>query len=90
MTSLAHKTPTQGSSQVIIICFAEWHVLLTVRASHLRTHAGEVAFPGGKADDTDHGVTSLLFSCTFLLPGPIDTALRESMEEVGIPRSMIR
>jgi 8-oxo-dGTP pyrophosphatase MutT (NUDIX family)/GNAT superfamily N-acetyltransferase len=45
-------------------------VLLTTRVPHLSTHAGEVSFPGGsaEADDTD----------------PIETALREAREEVGL------
>lgn len=46
------------------------HVVLTKRASHLSTHSGEIAFPGGKHDDTD---PDLLF-----------TALREAHEEVGL------
>ena len=44
-------------------------VLLTRRAEHLRNHKGEISFPGGRMD-----------------PGetPIDTALREADEEVGL------
>jgi 8-oxo-dGTP pyrophosphatase MutT (NUDIX family)/GNAT superfamily N-acetyltransferase len=45
-------------------------VLLTVRVPHLSTHAGEVAFPGGSAEETDDD--------------PIATALRETGEEVGL------
>lgn len=45
-------------------------VILTRRASHLSTHSGEIAFPGGKRDKTD---TDLLY-----------TALREAEEEVGL------
>jgi 8-oxo-dGTP pyrophosphatase MutT (NUDIX family) len=48
----------------------EPQVLLSRRADHLRLHAGEVAFPGGKCDleDRDHWAT----------------ALRESEEEIGL------
>ena len=46
-------------------------ILLTERARGLSSHGGEVAFPGGKEDRTDH---SLEF-----------TALRENEEELGIP-----
>lgn len=48
----------------------EYHVLLTKRTEHLNHHRGEIAFPGGSADPDD---TDLL-----------QTALRETWEEVGI------
>jgi 8-oxo-dGTP pyrophosphatase MutT (NUDIX family) len=48
----------------------EADLLLTVRASSLRHHAGQAAFPGGASDPTDSG--------------PIATALREAHEETGI------
>lgn len=51
-------------------------LLLTRRSSTLRKHAGQVAFPGGSADDSDSG--------------PIMTALREAREEVGIPPECVR
>ncbi|KAI8333366.1 NUDIX hydrolase domain-like protein [Chlamydoabsidia padenii] len=50
-------------------------VLFTVRNLNMRTHRGEISFPGGKADSTD---TSLEH-----------TALRETMEEIGLPGSSI-
>ena len=51
------------------------HVLLTRRTDHLRDHAGQVSFPGGRAEpaDTDEA----------------DTALREAQEEVGLPRAQV-
>ena len=45
-------------------------VLLTERTAHLSTHSGQVAFPGGRTDDTDGS--------------PAATALREAHEEVGL------
>jgi 8-oxo-dGTP pyrophosphatase MutT (NUDIX family) len=45
-------------------------VLLTQRTDHLHHHAGQVSFPGGRLEDADRG--------------PVDTALRETHEEVGI------
>jgi 8-oxo-dGTP pyrophosphatase MutT (NUDIX family) len=45
-------------------------LLLTVRASTLRHHAGQAAFPGGASDPSDDG--------------PVATALREAHEETGI------
>lgn len=50
-------------------------VLLTQRTDHLRSHAGHVAFPGGRVDAADADA--------------IDTALRETEEEVGIARSQV-
>jgi 8-oxo-dGTP pyrophosphatase MutT (NUDIX family) len=46
------------------------HLVLTRRADHLSTHSGEVAFAGGKRDDTD--------------PDIIFTALREAHEEINL------
>ena len=45
-------------------------LLLTRRTAHLRHHAGQVAFPGGRIDATDDG--------------PVAAALREAQEEVGL------
>jgi 8-oxo-dGTP pyrophosphatase MutT (NUDIX family)/GNAT superfamily N-acetyltransferase len=45
-------------------------VLLTARTAHISTHAGEVSFPGGSADEGD--------------ADPIATATREAVEEVGL------
>lgn len=46
------------------------HVILTQRTDHLARHAGQVAFPGGRIDETDEG--------------PLAAALRETEEETGI------
>jgi 8-oxo-dGTP pyrophosphatase MutT (NUDIX family) len=47
------------------------HVLMTKRALHLRTHAGEISFPGGVYEEDEDGDL-------------LATALRETNEEVGI------
>ncbi len=46
-------------------------VVLIERHGRMRTHAGQVAFPGGKPDDDDGAL--------------VNTALREASEEVGLP-----
>ena len=51
-------------------------VLLTRRADHLTDHAGQISFPGGRADPGDVDV--------------VDTALREAQEEVGLPRERVQ
>ena len=53
----------------------EWQVLLTKRTDHLNNHAGQVSFPGGRADAVD--------------VSPLHTALRETEEEVGIQPDFI-
>ena len=50
-------------------------VLLTERTEHLSSHAGQVAFPGGRQDPEDGS--------------PVETALREAEEEIGLHRSFI-
>ena len=50
-------------------------VLLTRRSEHLHDHPGQVSFPGGRLDDTDRG--------------PIDAALRETAEEIGLGREYV-
>ena len=50
-------------------------MLLTERTAHLNDHAGQVSFPGGSAEATDIDV--------------VDTALRESEEEIGLARDRV-
>lgn len=58
---------------VCVILTADEHgapaVLLTRRASHLNAHAGQFAFPGGRMDADE---------------SPVDAALRETSEEIGM------
>ncbi len=51
------------------------NLILTTRSAHLSSHPGQVAFPGGKVENDDATI--------------IDTALRETEEEVGILRKNI-
>ncbi len=50
-------------------------IMLTLRTSHLHDHAGQIAFPGGRTQDDDRDA--------------VDTALRETEEEVGLAREAI-
>ncbi|HXV66149.1 MAG TPA: CoA pyrophosphatase [Nitrosopumilaceae archaeon] len=65
-----HDGNTKLSSVLIIIYGMEPKILMIKKAKNLHNHAGEIAFPGGRwtADDIDL----------------LDTALRETEEEVGL------
>jgi 8-oxo-dGTP pyrophosphatase MutT (NUDIX family) len=53
----------------------ELHLLLTRRPTHLRSHPGQISFPGGKVEpqDVDHTAT----------------ALREAFEEIALPKKNV-
>lgn len=58
---------------VLVILFnknSKAHVLMTKRALHLKIHAGEISFPGGIVELEDEHL--------------MNTALRETMEEIGL------
>ena len=74
-TSFSQRTLAPASVLVPLVMRDELHVLLTQRTTHLSTHGGQIAFPGGKADAEDADA--------------IATALRETHEEVGIAASHI-
>jgi 8-oxo-dGTP pyrophosphatase MutT (NUDIX family) len=50
-------------------------VLLTQRTDHLRDHGGQISFPGGRVEAED--------------TTPVDTALRETEEEIGLARQHV-
>jgi 8-oxo-dGTP pyrophosphatase MutT (NUDIX family) len=52
-----------------------WAVLLTQRTAHLPSHAGQIAFPGGRIEEDDADAVA--------------AALRETEEEVGLPRQHV-
>lgn len=64
------EPPRPAAVLVPVVAREELTVLLTVRTDHLPTHAGQIAFPGGKVEKVD--------------AGPIATALREAQEEIGL------
>jgi 8-oxo-dGTP pyrophosphatase MutT (NUDIX family) len=73
---VAHEQPIRPAAVLIpVVAHPEPTVLLTLRASHLNDHAGQIAFPGGKIDAAD--------------ASPRDAALREAWEEIGLDQSFI-
>jgi 8-oxo-dGTP pyrophosphatase MutT (NUDIX family) len=68
--------PDGGRDSAVLVLFGEGaegpDVLLIQRAERMSNHAGQPAFPGGGAEPGD--------------AGPVDTALREAAEEVGVAR----
>jgi 8-oxo-dGTP pyrophosphatase MutT (NUDIX family) len=60
---------------VPVVDRAEPAVLLTLRTTELPSHAGQIAFPGGKIDPQD--------------ATPVAAAVREAEEEIGLARSAI-
>ncbi len=75
--SLSPRSPRRSAAVLVpIVERRDGHtVLLTRRSDHLHDHPGQVCFPGGRLDDTDRG--------------PIDAALRETAEEIGLSREYV-
>jgi 8-oxo-dGTP pyrophosphatase MutT (NUDIX family) len=73
---LAREQPIRPAAVLVpIVDHPQPTVLLTQRSAHLNDHAGQISFPGGKIDATD--------------ASPLDTALREAEEEIGLSREFI-
>ncbi|XP_052200740.1 nudix hydrolase 15, mitochondrial-like isoform X1 [Diospyros lotus] len=68
-----------GRAAVLICLFegddGDLRVILTKRSSRLSTHSGEVALPGGKAEEGD--------------ADDVETAIREAKEEIGLDPSLV-
>lgn len=73
--AFSDRAPAEASVLVGIRIGARPTVLLTERTTHLSTHSGQVAFPGGKRDPEDRDATH--------------TALREAQEEVGLDPALV-
>ena len=52
------------------------HIIMTVRSSGLKSHAGQISLPGGKSENIDADAVA--------------TALRESEEEIGLTSSEVK
>ena len=71
----AHGQPALAAVLVPLVMRQELMLLLTERTTNLSTHSGQIAFPGGRTDESDQDA--------------IDTALREADEEIGLPREHV-
>jgi 8-oxo-dGTP pyrophosphatase MutT (NUDIX family) len=73
---LRRAVPTPASVLIpLVLREGGMAMLLTQRTAHLTDHAGQISFPGGRAEDFD--------------ATPVDTALRETEEEIGLDRRHI-
>lgn len=71
-----NRPPVPAAVLIPLVMRDRLTVLLTERTTHLSSHSGQVAFPGGKADAQDTDATA--------------TALREAHEEVGLERHFVQ
>jgi 8-oxo-dGTP pyrophosphatase MutT (NUDIX family) len=73
MQKIAEIRPIRPAAVLIpVVDHPEPTVLLTQRAQHLPNHPGQISFPGGKIETSD--------------AHPLDAALRETEEEIGLDR----
>ncbi len=68
--------PAEAKAAVLVPLYrdvnSQVRVILTRRPDHMRTHPGDVVFPGGRLEDGE---------------GPEETAKREACEEIGLPEA---
>ena len=80
-SSSSSTEPIKKRAAVLVLLFEntreEIRVVLTKRSADMNSHAGQVAFPGGKLDDEDLG-------------DDIECALREAKEEIGLNRNHVK
>jgi 8-oxo-dGTP pyrophosphatase MutT (NUDIX family) len=76
-TAFTARTTITAASVLIALVQREHglSMLLTQRTAHLTDHAGQISFPGGRAEDYD--------------ASPVETALRETEEEIGLDRKHV-
>ena len=74
---LVEGAPDAGDQAAVLVAITdrlEPGVLLTVRREHLRTHAGQISFPGGRLDPGEDALAA---------------AVREAEEELGLPPALV-
>jgi len=67
---LEHYGSNKLASVLVVIYGQEPHIVMTEKPKHLKFHAGEISFPGGKFDTADSDL--------------LETALRETWEEIDL------
>ena len=67
---LEHYGTNKLASILVVIYGSDPIILMTEKPKHLKFHAGEISFPGGKFDSDDSNL--------------LETALRETREEIGL------
>ena len=70
-----NRQPALAAVLLPLVMRDELSLLLTQRAEHLSTHSGQIAFPGGRSDESDLDA--------------VHTALREAHEEIGLSRAHV-
>ncbi len=72
--------PEVNRPAAVLLCLnpkeSEPYVIFTERAHHLKHHAGQISFPGGKVENSDKGLEH--------------TACREAEEEIGLSSELIK
>ena len=73
---IAREQPVRPAAVLIpVVDHPQPTILLTQRAAHLNDHAGQISFPGGKMEECDQT--------------PVDCALREAHEEIGLAAEFV-
>ena len=67
---MEHYGTNKLASILVVIYGRDPTILMTEKPKHMKSHAGEISFPGGKFDPTDSDL--------------LETALRETREEIGL------
>ena len=76
LRSIIEAGPIKAAAVLVpVVDHPDPTVLLTLRTGGLSTHAGQIAFPGGKIDPDD--------------ASPLAAALREAEEEIGLDRHLV-
>lgn len=69
------RVPRAAAVLIGVVAHEEPQLLLTQRSKNLPVHAGQISFPGGKREPFD--------------ASPLETALREAHEEIGLDRGVV-